>query len=144
MAGGLFVFVRTAPPGGCALAITAGQYRPPMAHCPLSKRSGGPFFLCRSALLQDGTPSSPRSRGHGVLVHAACRSRPLPEHGERGFFVLYVPPAQCRTVMPDSDPASAYKSRYCIHITLCCLCFFVRMPVALETAPLCGPAIFEY
>ncbi len=87
MAGGLFVFVRTAPPGGCALAITAGQYRPPMAHGPLSKRSGGPFFfLSRSALLQDGTPSSPRSRGHGVLVHAACRSRPLPKHGERGFF----------------------------------------------------------
>ena len=45
MAGGLFVFVRTAPPGGCALAITAGQYRPPMAHCPLSKRSGGPFLF---------------------------------------------------------------------------------------------------
>ena len=45
MAGGLFVFVRTAPPGGCALAITAGQYRPPMAHCPLSRRLGGPFLF---------------------------------------------------------------------------------------------------
>ena len=45
MAGGLFVCMRTAPPGGCALAITAGQYRPPMAHGPLSKRSGGPFLF---------------------------------------------------------------------------------------------------
>ena len=41
MAGGLFVFVRTAPPGGCALAITAGQYRPPMAHGPLSEKLEG-------------------------------------------------------------------------------------------------------
>ena len=45
MAGGLFVFVRTAPPGGCALAITAGQYRPPMAHGPLRKSSRGPFLF---------------------------------------------------------------------------------------------------
>ena len=48
MAGGLFVFVRTAPPGGCALAITAGQYRPPMAHCRLAQHVGrGFFFLYR-------------------------------------------------------------------------------------------------
>jgi hypothetical protein len=54
MAGGLFVFVRTAPPGGCALAITAGQYRPPMAHCPLSRRSGGPFFYTVTLYLLRG------------------------------------------------------------------------------------------
>ena len=56
MAGGLFVFVRTAPPGGCALAITAGQYRPHMAHGPLSETLGGPFlFYCHPGLV----PASP-------------------------------------------------------------------------------------
>ncbi|WP_406539230.1 hypothetical protein, partial [Fibrobacter sp.] len=71
----------------------------------------------RSALLQDGTPSSPRSRGHGVLVHAACRSRaPCRNGGGLFVFVRTAPPGG--TVMPDSVPASAYKSRYCIHIPM--------------------------
>ena len=53
MAGGLFVFVRTAPPGGCALAITAGQYRPLAAHSPCRNTSGGAFsFFAACAILR--------------------------------------------------------------------------------------------
>ena len=66
MAGGLFVFVRTAPPGGCALAITAGQYRPPMAHGPLEEHLEGPFLFCAAH-------SSCRNTASGAFsFFAAC------------------------------------------------------------------------
>ena len=92
------MFVRTAPPGGCALAITAGQYRPPMAHCPLSKRSGGPFLFIPPGSIagRDSVFASLPPKGghahvsaealsgqrspHGRSVPAAHGSRPLAAH----------------------------------------------------------------
>ena len=146
MAGGLFVFVRTAPPGGCALAITAGQYRPPMAHCPLSRRSGGPFlFIPLGSIAGRDSVFASLSRPRRVSTRRLSLTA-LAGTRRAGLF-CFVRTARvmshCHAGLR-SGRESAYKSRYCIHITLCCLCFFVRMPVALETAPLCGPAIFEY
>ena len=75
MAGGLFVFVRAAPPGGCALAITAGQYRPPMAHGPLSGTLEGPFLFCAARRFHESRRRSRESRcsdGFSMLFVFLC------------------------------------------------------------------------
>ena len=106
MAGGLFVFVHTAPPGGCALAITAGQYRPSMAHCPLSEKLEGPFpfkplgFIAeRDSVFASLPPKgghahvsaealSGQRSPHGRSVPAACRSRPPDAARRAGLFLF--------------------------------------------------------
>ena len=74
-ASSVMVYVRTAPPGGCALAITAGQYRPPMAHGPLSETLEGPF-LFYTARLYCGTGLRLRL----ALAPTAGQYRPLAAH----------------------------------------------------------------
>ena len=157
MAGGLFVFVRTAPPGGCALAITAGQYRPSMAHCPLSKRSGGPFlFISLGSIAErDSVFASLPPKGghahvsaealsgqrspHGRSVPAAHGSLPPEEHlGGPFLFCTACAISRCHAgpyVIPD-----LFRDGIGLHISLltylisflCCLCFFVRAPVVLK------------
>ena len=89
MAGGLFVYGLCAHRSAWRLRSRHYGRSVPAAHGsrPLERNARGALsFLYRSALLRDGTPSSPRSRAHGRSVPAACRSQLLPKHGERGFF----------------------------------------------------------
>jgi hypothetical protein len=96
MAGGLFVFVRTAPPGGCALAITAGQYRPPMAHGPLRKSSGGPFlFIPLGSIAGRDSVFASLSRPRRVSTRRLSLTA-LAETRRAGLFLFYPALAQSR------------------------------------------------